>query len=146
MLSVIVFALAFLLSFTYVSEVPQISKNDVPVYVYTTEMEVCVSDVGSVTLALDSNITTGMFWNAWVREGDSVEIEDPMGVYESDPNPEFLDGVGGTTYYRINALKSGDTLVCFSYGCGEKDADMIVLFTVDDDLHIHAYDVTDMNA
>lgn len=108
--------------------------------------ELCEPGFGRVTLAFRANATTGYFWSAEILSGDSAMINESAGGYVSDPNPEFLDGVGGTEYYVIDALKSGETLILFTYSRGGEDryaAHTCVKVTVGEDLLIRVFDVSD---
>lgn len=100
---------------------------------------------GSVTLSFDANITTGYQWTAFVIGGDSVEIDEENSGYVSDPNPDLKDGVGGTHYFKLNALKPGESMIRFIYSRGLEDVayESYMLVVVEDDLLIYAMDVTE---
>ena len=100
---------------------------------------------GSVTLSFRANITTGYQWTAFVVGGDSVEIDEENSGYVSDPNPDCKDGVGGTHYFKLNALKTGESMIRFTYSRGLDDVaeEIYMLIVVEDDLLIYAMDVTE---
>ena len=100
---------------------------------------------GSITLSFDANITTGYEWTAEILSGDAVEIDEAGDGYVSDPNPDMLVGVGGTHYFKLNALKSGMSLVRFVWTRGgDEVADEVLLqIVVTDDLMIYAIDATE---
>lgn len=93
--------------------------------------------VHSFTYALDANPSTGYEWKAMIADGNSVSV-DEYGYYRSNPNPEMADGVGGTQYFKMIALKPGASLLHFVYSRGEDDIadafDLIV--TVDEQMQI----------
>jgi len=70
---------------------------------------------GSVTLSFNSNITTGFCWYGEVIAGDSVALDSEYGQYVSDPVPEGTCGGGGTTYFKVNALHQGRSVLAFVY-------------------------------
>lgn len=100
----------------------------------------------SITVALNANTTTGYNWSAFVMGGDSVSIDEHSSGYVSDPNPDMLDGIGGTHYFRLNAEKPGKSIVSFSL-TGSWDYEpidrIILLAVVDDDMNIYTADVTE---
>lgn len=73
------------------------------------------SGMTSVTMPFRANPTTGYSWYGEVVMGDSVELEDAYGSYVSDPAPDDLCGVGGTTYYKVNARRQGRSVLSFVY-------------------------------
>lgn len=100
----------------------------------------------SLTIALDSNATTGYAWTGFVLGGDSVTLESADGVYVSDPNPDALCGIGGTTYFTLNAVEPGTSIVQFEYrraGEHAPAARQLLLVLVDDALNICTQDVTE---
>ena len=104
-----------------------------------------LSDSG-MTYSLPSNPTTGYTWTAFVLGGSSVEIDDTEGEYVQDPNPDNAVGVGGTQYFKLNAVKAGDSVVRFAYSRGFEgtvEQKIILLVTVDADLTIHTQEITD---
>lgn len=119
-----------------------IGGADEPTMIFLAETT--APSTGSLTLSFDANITTGYAWTAFVVGGDSVMIDEENSGYVSDPNPNLLDGVGGTHYFRLNALKEGESVVRFTYSRGpENAADMMyMLITVENDLRIRAVDIT----
>ena len=100
---------------------------------------------GSITLSFDANITTGYEWTAEILNGDAVEIDEAGSGYVSDPNPDMLAGVGGTHYFKLNALKSGMSLIRFVWTRGgDEVADEVLLqIVVTDDMMIYAIDATE---
>jgi len=109
----------------------------------TEERLLCSPAALTVTLDFDANITTGYEWNAAIVSGASVRLCD-LG-YVSDPNPEFMDGIGGTHYFELTALSEGDTVIRFRYsrGADEPGPELYACAAVDSDLVITVYDITD---
>ena len=120
-----------------------IGGADGPTSIFLTEAS--EPAFGSVTLSFDANITTGYQWTAFVIGGDSVEIDEENSGYVSDPNPDLKDGVGGTHYFKLNALKPGESMIRFIYSRGLDDVadESYMLVVVEDDLLIYAMDVTE---
>ena len=120
-----------------------IGGADGPTSIFLTE--VAEPAFGSVTLSFDANITTGYQWTAFVIGGNSVEIDEENSGYVSDPNPDLKDGVGGTHYFKLNALKHGESMIRFTYSRGWDDVadEIYMLVVVEDDLLIYAMDVTE---
>lgn len=59
----------------------------------------------------------------------------------------MMDGVGGTHFFRLEALCEGDTVLCFTYSQGqERDDDFhqYVLARVEPDLTIHVFDISNV--
>lgn len=99
----------------------------------------------SVTLSLDANATTGYIWTGFVIGGSSVELKDERGCYEEDENPEMLDGVGGTTYFQLNPVEPGLSIVRFDYARGWEEGYIdrtVFLADVDEELNLTLTDVT----
>lgn len=98
----------------------------------------------TLTYSLASNRTTGYTWKALIMDGDSVSVN-TYGYYQEDPNPEMADGVGGTQYFDIQALKPGASLLHFicSRNAYDVDDERYLMVTVDDDLRISVQTVTE---
>lgn len=108
--------------------------------------EIPEPSVGTVTVTLDANITTGYEWTAFVIGGDSVVIDDENSCYVPDSNPDLLDGVGGAHIFILNAVQPGESIVRFTYARGwdASSAEYVyLLFSVDEDLCIYTLDVTE---
>ncbi len=75
-------------------------------------IEVHTGDV--IRITLESNITTGYSWeNADKVDKDILALD--TNDYVSDPNPEELDGVGGSTVIVYRALKPGKAKIDLVY-------------------------------
>ena len=75
-------------------------------------IEVHTGDI--IRITLESNITTGFSWeNADKVDKDILALD--ANDYVSDPNPEELDGVGGSTVIVYRALKPGKTKIDLVY-------------------------------
>lgn len=101
---------------------------------------------GSITLSFDANITTGFEWTAFVLGGDSVVIDEEASGYVADANPEELCGAGGVHNFVLNAVKPGESIVCFTYARSweeEPAQSVVVLVTVTEDMTMYAMDVTE---
>lgn len=68
---------------------------------------------GLLRVKLDSNPTTGYYWQVELSGSDAVELvsED----YVADPAPEGLVGSGGHQVFVFRALEKGNAKVSFSY-------------------------------
>ena len=67
-----------------------------------------------IRITLESNITTGYSWeNADKVDKDILALD--ANDYVSDPNPEELDGVGGSTVIVYRALKPGKAKIDLVY-------------------------------
>lgn len=100
----------------------------------------------SVTVSFDANMTTGYAWTGFVLGGESVELANTEAAYVSDPNPDMLDGVGGTATFTLVPVKAGESIVVFTYGrpWEEDIADrQVVLASVDEQLNVTLMDVTE---
>ena len=76
------------------------------------KIEVHPGDI--IRITLESNITTGYSWeNADKVDKDILALD--TNDYVSDPNPEELDGVGGSTVIVYRALKPGRTKIDLVY-------------------------------
>ena len=76
------------------------------------KIEVHTGDI--IRITLESNITTGYSWeNADKVDKDILALE--TNDYVSDPNPEELDGVGGSTVIVYRALKPGKAKIDLVY-------------------------------
>ena len=120
-----------------------IGGADAPTSIFLTKTDEAA--FGSITLPFKANITTGYQWTAFVIGGDSFEIDEENSGYVSDPNPDFRDGVGGTHYFKLNALKTGESMIRFTYSRGLDDVaeEIYMLIVVEDDLLMYAIDVTE---
>ena len=120
-----------------------IGGADAPTSIFLTKTDEAA--FGSITLPFKANITTGYQWTAFVIGGDSLEIDEENSGYVSDPNPDFRDGVGGTHYFKLNALKIGESMIRFTYSRGLDDVaeEIYMLIVVEDDLLMYAIDVTE---
>ena len=101
---------------------------------------------GQMTYSLPSNPTTGYDWTAFVLGGSSVKIDDSEGEYVQAPNTDDMVGVGGTQHFTLDAVEAGDSIVRFVYSRGFEatiEQEIILLVSVDDDLTIHAQELTD---
>ena len=75
-------------------------------------IEVHTGDI--IRITLESNITTGYSWeNADKVDKDILALD--ANDYVSDPNPEELDGVGGSTVIVYRALKPGKAKIDLVY-------------------------------
>lgn len=75
-------------------------------------IEVHTGDI--IRITLESNITTGYSWeNADKFDEDILALDSDD--YVSDPNPEELDGVGGSTVIVYRALKPGKAKIDLVY-------------------------------
>ena len=75
-------------------------------------IEVHTGDV--IRITLESNITTGYSWeNADKVDKDILALDSDD--YVSDPNPEEMDGVGGSTVIVYRALKPGKAKIDLVY-------------------------------
>ena len=75
-------------------------------------IEVHIGDI--IRITLESNITTGYSWeNADKVDKDILALD--TNDYVSDPNPEELDGVGGSTVIVYRTLKPGKTKIDLVY-------------------------------
>lgn len=75
-------------------------------------IEVHTGDI--IRITLESNITTGYSWkNADKVDKDILALD--SNNYVSDPNPEEMDGVGGSTVIIYRALKPGKTKIDLVY-------------------------------
>ena len=76
------------------------------------KIEVHPGDV--IRITLESNITTGYSWeNADKVDQDILALD--ANDYVSDPNPEEMDGVGGSTVIVYRALKPGKAKIDLVY-------------------------------
>ena len=67
-----------------------------------------------IRITLESNITTGYSWENADKVDKNILALD-TNDYISDPNPEELDGVGGSTVIVYRALKPGKTKIDLVY-------------------------------
>ena len=75
-------------------------------------IEVHIGDI--IRITLESNITTGYSWeNADKVDKDILALDSDD--YVSDPNPEEMDGVGGSTVIVYRALKPGKAKIELIY-------------------------------
>ena len=80
---------------------------------HTDVEKTIVTSVGQeFTIALDSNPTTGYDWKEAHDENALALVEDK---YEPDEKAKGLVGAGGTQYYRLLALKEGETVITVTY-------------------------------
>ena len=119
---------------------------DVPVSEIERPGYECVmGEDGSVTITLPANSTTGYEWTAFVLGGDSAEIDDTKTGYVSDPNPEMMDGVGGTYYLVLKPVQPGESIIRLTYSRGwmnEIAEEIILLADVNDEMQMEVRDVT----
>ena len=88
-----------------------------------------VSDVDlrpgeSFRLAFDANATTGYSW-ALLPEYSETVIELTGDEYRSNSNPFGMVGVGGTQYFQLRALASGETQLRFVYSRSRNAEDAV---------------------
>ena len=82
-----------------------------------------------IRITLESNITTGYSWeNADRVDADVLALDSDD--YVSDPNPEELDGVGGSTVIVYRALKPGKTKIDLVYSQSWDPSESDPKFTV----------------
>jgi len=82
-----------------------------------------------IRITLESNITTGYSWeNADKVDADVLALD--TNDYVSDPNPEELDGVGGSTVIVYRVLKPGKTKIDLVYSQSWEPSEFDPKFTV----------------
>ena len=94
------------------SRIPAGDKIDLTEADNGKSIEVHTGDI--IRITLESNITTGYSWeNADKVDKDILALD--ANDYVSDPNPEELDGVGGSTVIVYRALKPGKAKIDLVY-------------------------------
>ena len=76
------------------------------------KIEVHTGDI--IRITLESNITTGYSWENADKVDKDILVLD-SNDYVSDPNPEEMDGVGGSTVIVYRALKPGKAKIELVY-------------------------------
>lgn len=71
---------------------------------------------GTLTIELDANPTTGIWWSEPVFDGDVLELV--SNDYVADPAPEGVVGSGGTTVMVFKSVAPGKTKVTSEYSRG----------------------------
>jgi inhibitor of cysteine peptidase len=80
---------------------------------YTDPAAKITANVGDrFVIALDSNPTTGYGWEIGY---DMNELELVKDEYKPDEKAAGLVGAGGTQYYELKALKTGDSEITLVY-------------------------------
>ena len=94
----------------------------------------------TVSIALDSNPTTGFSWQAAQSE-ELFKIESSYAVKD---HPEGMVGVGGTETFTLTPLKAGKTEVTFTYarawGGGEQADQVVYTFEIDKNFQVKMLD------
>ena len=104
------------------------------------------NETSSLTLAFDSNASTGYAWTGFVLGGDSVEIERAEGSDAQDASAGAQVGAGETTDFILTAVEPGSSIVTFEYRCAWEDEPaqrQILLAIVDEALNLSTVDVSE---
>lgn len=81
--------------------------------------DVILRPSGKLRIELDANATTGYFWT--VTQIDETKVALLTEVYESDPSPPGMVGVGGTMVFEFEAVAAGKTDLELTYQRSPQD-------------------------
>ena len=133
--------LAFLPAIALAAGAPANDAEQISSYIQNSvaadaEKETGVKTGQALEIILRENLTTPVRWYYKVSDEEAIRLLHEY--YESDPNPEEMDGVGGTHYYYFIAETPGEYEIRFqdnSIGDGYlpgNDWELIYKLTVTD--------------
>lgn len=109
LVSVFLMAAVLLSLFSCSSAAPK----EVSVDITNSGQEVAVAVGGTLTITLESNITTGYSWNETANIGDKLVLQQTSHKYE--PATTSVLGAAGKEVWTIKALKAGKSTISMEY-------------------------------
>ena len=89
------------------------TPKELSVDITSSGKEVTLAAGGTLTVTLESNITTGYSWNETANIGDKLVLQQTGHRYEPPATPAL--GAGGKEVWTINALKAGKSTISMEY-------------------------------
>ncbi len=90
------------------------APRELSVDITNSGKEVALAAGGTLTITLESNITTGYSWEETANIGDKLVLQQTGHKYEPPATPAL--GAGGKEVWTIKALKAGESTISMGYG------------------------------
>ena len=108
----LIFVCLFTVSLSLVSCLST-APNELSVDIASSGKEVTLAAGGTLTVTLESNITTGYSWNENANIGDKTVIQQTDHKYQ--PPATAIPGAGGNEVWTFKALRAGKSLISMEY-------------------------------
>jgi len=89
------------------------ASKELSVDITNSGKEVALAAGGTLTITLESNITTGYSWNETANISDKLVLQQTGHKYETPATPAL--GAGGKEVWTIKALKAGKSTISMEY-------------------------------
>lgn len=89
------------------------APKELSVDITSSSKEVTLADGGTLTVILESNITTGYSWNENANIGDKTVMQQTDHKYQPPATP--VPGAGGKEVWTFKALKAGKSTISLEY-------------------------------
>lgn len=89
------------------------APKELLVDITSSSKEVTLADGGTLTVILESNITTGYSWNENASIGDKTVMQRTDHKYQPPATP--VPGAGGKEVWTFKALKAGKSTISLEY-------------------------------
>lgn len=89
------------------------TPKELSVDIASAGKEVTLATGGTLTITLESNITTGYSWNETADIGDKTVMQQTDHKYQPPGTP--IPGAGGVEIWTFKALKTGKSTISMGY-------------------------------
>ena len=89
------------------------APKELSVDIASSGKEVTLAAGGTLTVTLESNITTGYSWNENANIGDKTVMQQTNHKYQPPATP--IPGAGGKEVWTFKALKAGQSTISMEY-------------------------------
>lgn len=89
------------------------APKEVSVDIASSGKEVSLATGGTLTVTLQSNVTTGYRWDENAKIADATVLQQTDHKYESPASP--IPGAGGNEVWTFKALKAGKSTISMQY-------------------------------
>ena len=89
------------------------APKELSVDITSSGKEVTLAAGGTLTVTLESNITTGYSWNENANIGDKTVLQQTDHKYQPPATP--IPGAGGKEVWTFKALKAGNSTISMEY-------------------------------
>ena len=89
------------------------APKELSVDITSSGKEVTLDSGGTLTVTLESNITTGYSWNENANIGDKTVMQQTDHKYQPPATP--IPGAGGKEVWTFKALKAGKSTISMEY-------------------------------
>ena len=91
----------------------RVAPKEISVDITSSGKEVTLAAGGTLTVTLESNITTGYSWNENANIGDKAVLQQTDHKYQPPASP--IPGAGGKEVWTFKALKAGNSTISMEY-------------------------------